>query len=130
MKFLDWGVRIVAAAILFQTLYFKFLGAEESVFIFSELGVEPLGRYVAAVAELAAAVMLLIPRSAWIGALLGMGVMSGAILSHVFVLGIAVQGDGGLLFGLALVVFAACGVALVTRRSEVPVLRRPKNPGP
>ena len=98
-------LRLVVAAILAQTLYFKFTGAPESVYIFQTLGIEPWGRLASGVAELVAAVLLLLPRTAVWGALLSLGIISGAILSHLSILGIEVQGDGGLLFGLAVAVF-------------------------
>ena len=113
------ALRLIAAAILAQTLFFKFSGAEESVWIFQQLGAEPLGRIGSGVAELVCAVLLLIPRTAWLGALGGMGVMSGAIVSHLFILGIEVKGDGGLLFMLAVVVFVCCAVTLWLRREEL-----------
>jgi hypothetical protein len=122
MKILDWIFRIVAVVILVQTLFFKFSGAEESVYIFSQLGVEPWGRYLTGSAELVTSILLLVPRTAWLGALGGIAVMAGAILSHLFVLGIEVQGDGGLLFGLAVVVLACCSAVLVMHRREVPFL--------
>lgn len=98
-------LRLVVAAILLQTLYFKFTGAPESVYIFQTLGAEPWGRLSSGVAELVAAVLLLVPRTAVWGAVLSLGIISGAILSHLTLLGIEVQGDGGLLFGLAVAVF-------------------------
>ncbi len=98
-------LRLVVAAILVQTLYFKFTGAPESVYIFQTLGIEPWGRIGSGIAELVAAVLLLLPRTAVWGAVLSLGVISGAILSHLTMLGIEVQGDGGLLFGLAVAVF-------------------------
>ncbi|OXB07983.1 DoxX family protein [Flavobacterium pectinovorum] len=107
-KKLVWFLRIVAAAILLQTLFFKFSGAEESVYIFSKLGMEPYGRIGSGIAELIAAILILIPKTTWMGALLACGIMSGAILSHLFVLGIAVENDGGLLFVLALIVLLSC----------------------
>ena len=94
----SWICRIAAAVILLQTLYFKFTGAPESVYIFTKVGFEPWGRYASGVAELFAAILLLFPRSAWAGALLAAGVMVGAIGSHLTKLGIVVQDDGGLLF--------------------------------
>src|SRR5512139_3690051 len=97
-------LRITAAAILLQTLYFKFTGAEESVYIFSTLGAEPWGRLASGVMELITAGLLLTPGTAPIGGLLALGVMSGAILSHLTVLGIEIRGDGGLLFALAMLV--------------------------
>ncbi len=119
---LDWILRIVAAVILLQTLFFKFTGAPESVYIFTKVGAEPWGRIGSGVVELVAAVMLLVPAAAWIGAGLAMGVMAGAILSHLTVLGIEVQGDGGLLFGLALLVFAASAVVLYLHRAQLPLI--------
>ena len=57
-----------------------------------------------------------------IGALLALGVISGAIVSHLTVLGIAVKGDGGLLFGLGVTVFVASASVLVIRRGQIPVV--------
>lgn len=109
-------LRLIAAAILLQTLFFKFTAAEESVYIFSTLGAEPWGRIGSGVAELVAAVLLLVPGTAPIGGLFAMGVMSGAILSHLTILGIAVRGDGGLLFALAVIVWlASAGVVWIYR---------------
>lgn len=118
----SWALQILAALILFQTLFFKFTGAEESRYIFSTLGVEPWGRYASAVFELIAVILLLHPRRAAVGALLSLGVISGAIMSHLTKLGIEVQGDGGLLFALALTVFAASAGVLVIRRTQLPVI--------
>ena len=114
----SWLLRIVAAGILGQTLLFKFTGAEESVYIFTTLGMEPWGRIGSGVAELVAAVLLLVPRTVAFGALLALGVISGAIASHLTKLGLVVRGDGGLLFGLALVVFASCAALLVIHRRQ------------
>jgi hypothetical protein len=113
------ALRLIAAAILAQTLFFKFSGAEESVWIFQQLGAEPWGRLGSGVAELICVVLLLIPSTAWLGALGGLGVISGAIVSHLFLLGIEVKGDGGLLFYLALVVFVCCAGTLWLRRGEM-----------
>ena len=113
-----WAPALVAALIMGQTLYFKFMGAPESVYIFSTLGVEPWGRLAAGASELLAVALLLTPRAQWVGAGLGLGVMLGAIGSHVAVLGIVVQDDGGLLFGLAVVVALCCAAVLYLRRRE------------
>jgi uncharacterized membrane protein YphA (DoxX/SURF4 family) len=99
------ALRLLAAAILIQTLFFKFTGAPESKFIFSTLGVEPWGRIFSGIVELVAAALLLLPATQILGALMGAGVMVGAILSHIAILGIVIQDDGGLLFSLACVVF-------------------------
>lgn len=118
----SWTLQLLVAAILFQTLFFKFTSAEESVYIFSTLGMEPWGRYGSGVAELIACVLLLIPATAAYGAMLSLGVITGAILSHLTKLGIVVQDDGGLLFGLALVVFVGSAIVLFLRRREIPVI--------
>ena len=119
---LSWALQAAAAAILLQTLFFKFTGAEESRFIFSSLGVEPWGRIASGIVELVAAALLLYPRTAAVGALLAMGVMAGAILAHLFVLGISVKDDGGLLFVLAVAVFACGALVVYLRRVELPIV--------
>jgi uncharacterized membrane protein YphA (DoxX/SURF4 family) len=119
---ISWILQLVAAAILFQTLFFKFTGAEESVYIFTTLGMEPWGRIGSGVAELIACILLLVPRTVPIGAILALGVISGAIFSHLTKLGIVVKGDGGLLFGLALIVFVASAIVLLIRRGQIPVI--------
>jgi hypothetical protein len=116
---LSWALRLIAAGILAQTLFFKFTGAEESRYIFQTVGMEPWGRYLVGTAELAAVVLLLIPRLAWLGAALGLAVIAGALFFHLTVLGIEVQNDGGLLFYLALAVFATCLGVLWLHRGEI-----------
>src|SRR6266550_9062759 len=120
--FVSWICRIVAAVILAQTLFFKFTGADESVYIFTKVGLEPWGRYGSGVAELIAAIWLLTPRFAWAGALLALGVISGALVSHLTVLGIAVKNDGGLLFRLAVTVFVTSAVTAFLHRRQIPVV--------
>lgn len=121
-KAVSWVAQLVVAGILLQTLFFKFTAAPESVYIFTTLGLEPVGRIGSGVAELIAAVLLLVPATAALGALLALGVIAGAIGSHLTVLGIEVQGDGGLLFGLAVVVFVGSLVVLWLRRAELPIV--------
>lgn len=104
---LRWLPNLIAAVILLQTLYFKFSAAPESVYIFSTIGAEPAGRIGSGVVELVAAMFLLWPAFAWVGALLALGTMCGAILTHITMLGIEVQGDGGTLFALAVIVALA-----------------------
>jgi uncharacterized membrane protein YphA (DoxX/SURF4 family) len=104
-KIITTIARFGAAAILLQTLFFKFSAAPESVYIFSTLGIEPYGRIGSGVAELIAAILLIWPSKSLIGALLSSGVMLGAILSHVLFLDVEIMNDGGLLFSLALIVF-------------------------
>jgi hypothetical protein len=119
---LSWFLQLIVAAILAQTLFFKFTGAPESIYIFATLGLEPWGRYGSGVAELIAAVLLLVPSTAAVGAALALGVISGAVVSHLTKLGIEVQGDGGLLFALALVVLVGSAVVLWLRRRELPIV--------
>lgn len=115
----SWILQLIAAVILFQTLFFKFTGAEESRYIFAKLGLEPWGRLGSGVVELIAVVLLLIPKTTTLGALLSLGVINGAIVSHVTKLGIVVKDDGGLLFALAVTVFICSAVVLVLRRREL-----------
>ena len=129
-----WICRIVAAIILLQTLFFKFTAAPESVYIFTKLGtflhtflpfvsistLEVTGRIGSGILELFAAVLLLTPRYVWAGAILAMAATGGAIASHLTFLGIEVQGDGRLLFLLAIIVFTASGVALLLHRNQIP----------
>ena len=119
---ISWLLQGIVAVILLQTLFFKFTGAEESVYIFRTLGAEPWGRIGSGLAELVVAGLLLTSRFAVVGALGALGVITGAILSHLLVLGLEVHGDGGLLFGLALTVFAASVVIVFLRRAEVPLV--------
>lgn len=116
-KILSWLLRLVAAIILLQTLFFKFTAHPQSVELFTALGVEPWGRIGTGVIELIAGILLLAPSTIFFGALLGLGLMSGAIFSHLTVIGIESHGDGGLLFTLALIVFAS-SVALVVMYME------------
>jgi hypothetical protein len=118
----SWILQLAVAGILLQTLFFKFTGAPESVYIFSTLGIEPWGRFGTGAMELVASILLLVPATTTLGAGLALGIIAGAIVSHLFVLGIEVQGDGGLLFGLAITVFVASVLILLLRRDEIPVV--------
>lgn len=122
LTIISWALRIIAAAILLQTLFFKFTAAPESVYIFTKVHAEPWGRIGSGIVELIAAILLLMPRYTWLGSLLALGVMAGALFSHLTVLGIEVQGDKGLLFALALTVFLACAINLLLHRTEIPFI--------
>lgn len=119
---LFWFARIVAALIMLQTLYFKFTGAKESIEIFTRMGMEPWGRVGTGVVELIASILILIPATVWLGAILSIGVISGAILSHLTILGIEVQGDGGYLFILAVITLICSLIALFLDRKQLPAL--------
>ncbi|MDI9365180.1 MAG: DoxX family protein [Flavobacterium sp.] len=114
----SWLLRIAAAVILLQTLYFKFTGNPESVELFTKLGVEPWGRIGTGVIELITGILLLMPATAFIGAFIGIGLMAGAILSHLTVIGIESKGDGGQLFMLAIVVLVCCLAISIIHRKE------------
>jgi hypothetical protein len=120
----SWLLQLIVAGILLQTLFFKFTGAEESVYIFTTLGAEPWGRIGSGVAELVASILLLVPATIPLGAVLSLGVMAGAIVSHLAVLGIEIKGDGGLLFGLAVTVFVLSTAILIIRRAQIPFVAR------
>ncbi len=110
---------ILAAVILLQTLFFKFSGAPESIHIFTEMGMEPWGRYGTALVELIAGVMLLSRAFSASGAFISLGVISGAIISHLFILGIEIQGDGGWIFYLAIAVFVSNLITLWFMRDQL-----------
>lgn len=124
-----WMLRLTAAVILLQTLFFKFTGAPESVYIFTKVGsgiglnfIEPWGRIGSGVMELMAAILLLWPAFSWMGSLLAIGAVSGAIVFHFTILGIEVQGDHGLLFALAWIVLITGAINLYVVRSTIPIL--------
>jgi uncharacterized membrane protein YphA (DoxX/SURF4 family) len=119
---LIWVIKLIAVIILLQTLYFKFTGASESIYIFSTLGVEPFGRIGSGIVELVASILILIPRTTLLGALLGLVTMAGAILSHLLFLGIEVQNDGGTLFVLALVTFVCCSFLVYLNKNRISTL--------
>ncbi len=114
-----WGVKIVAAAIMLQTLYFKFSAAEESVYIFTQVGIEPWGRIATGIFELVASILLLVPAASGFGALLGIGLMSGALFFHATRLGIEVKGDGGQLFIYAVIVWLCCAVVVWRKQKQL-----------
>lgn len=115
-----WICRIVAALILLQTLYYKFTGAPESVYIFTAVDMEPYGRYAIGIAELVASILILFPRTSLYGAFLALVIMLGAIGSHLFILGIEILNDGGHLFIYALIVTLSCLVLIYgyTKRTK------------
>jgi len=118
-----WVLRLLAAVILLQTLYFKFSAAPESIYIFSKLGMEPWGRIGTGILELIAGILLLIPGTTVFGALLAIGLMTGAIFFHLTKLGISVQNDGGQLFIYALFVFVSCIALVIIHRNDLTVIK-------
>lgn len=114
-----WVLKLTVAIILLQTLYFKFTAHPDSVHIFSALGVEPFGRIGLGIIELITAGLILNPRTSLVGMLLSLGIILGAIGSHLLVLGLEIEGDGGGLFTLALVVLVADLVYFAMQRLEL-----------
>lgn len=123
MKLLEWILSITAAVILLQTLYFKFSAHPDSVYIFQSVGMEPWGRLGSGVFELIASILLLLPKFRVYGAIMAMGVIAGAIYFHLTRLGVEVNGDGGLLFYMAVIVFVASLIVFVLRRKDIPFLK-------
>ncbi len=123
-KTVSWVLRIGVAILLLQTLFFKFTGAEESKYIFSALGVEPWGRIATGCLELIAAILILLPYTVIPGALLTIGLMAGAIASHIFKLGIVVQNDGGLLFVYGCIILVSAVLLLVLHKQQLTILKQ------
>ena len=119
MKYLFIFLRVLAAIIMLQTLYFKFTGHEDSVQLFSTLEMEPWGRIGTGIVELIASILLFIPGRVWIGAMLGLGTMSGAIFFHLTKIGINFREDGGALFSMAMITFVCCLITLWHQREYV-----------
>jgi uncharacterized membrane protein YphA (DoxX/SURF4 family) len=116
-------LRLIIAMILIQTLRFKFTAHPESVYIFSKIGLEPYGRIITGVFELIAGILILIPRTIWIGALLSFGLMGGAIFMHLTQLGIVVNNDSGLLFITAVVVLILSILVILENKNKIPLLK-------
>lgn len=113
------ALSIIAAIILLQTLFFKFTAHPDSVMLFTTLGVEPWGRIGLGIVELITAILLIYPRTTAIGSVLGLGIISGAIFSHLFIIGIVFNNDGGALFMLALAVFISCLIVAIMKKDEL-----------
>ncbi len=113
-------IRIIIAVILVQTLRYKFTAHLDSVYIFTKVGLEPYGRIAIGVFELIAAILILIPKTVWAGALLTLGIISGALFMHLTNLGIEINGDGGTVFYMAVVVFILSLVVLWINRKNIP----------
>lgn len=117
-----WALRLVAAVIMLQTLYFKFTGHPQSVALFTQLGMEPWGRIGTGVFELIASILILYPRTTGWGAALGLGLMSGAIFFHLTKLGIVFDGDA-VLFIYAVITFVCCLILFIKYRQQIWILR-------
>lgn len=117
-----FALRVIVAIILIQTLRFKFTGHEDSIYIFSKVGLEPYGRIGIGILELIAGILLLIPKTVWTGAILTLGIIGGAIIMHLTQLGIEVKADGGVLFITAVVTFILSAIILFFYKKDIPFL--------
>ncbi|NOT39424.1 MAG: hypothetical protein HOP13_02925 [Alphaproteobacteria bacterium] len=121
---------LYVAFVFVQSLFFKWTGSEESVFIFATLrdwsGIglfEPFGRFFIGLCELAASILLFVPRARIWGAGMALAIITGAIFFHLFTpLGVEIKGDGGLLFALACGVWLASAAILLIQRREAMAL--------
>lgn len=123
-KHIPLVLRIIVAIILIQTLRFKFSGHPDSVYIFEKVGLEPIGRIGIGILELIAGILILIPKTVWMGAVLALGILGGAIMMHLTQIGIEVGNDGGLLFFTAIITFILSGIILYMNRSEILFLKK------
>lgn len=123
-RYFPLALRLIVAIILIQTLRFKFTAHEDSVYIFSQVGLEPYGRIGIGVLELIASILLLIPKTAWMGATLTLGVIGGAIFMHLTQLGIEVNNDRGILFITAIVTFILSAVILYVYKNDIPFIKK------
>jgi len=121
-KYLPLVIRIIIAVLLIQTLFYKFTAHEDSVYIFEKAGLGDTGRIGSGIAELIAAILILIPRTIWIGATLTLGIIAGAILTHLTKIGIEVNGDGGTLFFMAIFIFILSSITLFLHRKNIPFI--------
>lgn len=121
-KYFPLLLRIIVAVILIQTLRFKFTAHPDSVYIFKTVGLEPYGRIGIGVLELISGILLLIPKTIWMGAFLTLGLLGGAIMMHLTSLGIIVNNDNGTLFYTALITFLLTLMILYIYRKDIPVI--------
>ena len=121
-KYVYLTLRVIIAIILIQTLRYKFTGHADSIFIFTEVGLEPYGRIGIGIIELIAAILILVPKTIWLGSGLTIGVLSGAIFCHLTKIGIEVNGDGGVLFYMGLATFLLSSIVLWYDRKSIPII--------
>jgi uncharacterized membrane protein YphA (DoxX/SURF4 family) len=122
-KYLSLVLRLIVAVILIQTLRFKFTAHPDSVYIFEKVGLEPIGRISIGILELIAGILLLIPKTIWIGATLTLGIIGGAIFMHLTQLGININNDGGVLFITAIITFLLAAIILFIHIKGIPFIK-------
>lgn len=122
-KYFPLLLRITVAIILIQTLRFKFTSHPDSVYIFTKVNMEPTGRLGIGILELIASILLLIPKTIWIGAMLTICIIGGAIIMHLTQIGIEVNNDGGILFITAIITFVLAAIILYLYRNTIPLFK-------
>lgn len=127
-KALFWALRLIVVIILMQSLFYKFSGAEESVYVFSKIGLEPVGRITVGIIELLACIFLIINRTALLGSILGLIMMGGALAFHFTKLGFVVQDDSGQLFIYACIAFLSCVFLLIRSGIQLKFNKSINNP--
>ena len=119
-------LKVIAAIIMLQTLFYKFPGAQESIDLFTKIAGknEAYMRIGTGILELIASILLFVPKSTWLGALLTIGLMGGAIMSHLTILGIEHNNDGGLLFISAIITLISGIVVLLSEKENIPFFEK------
>ncbi|MCY4523506.1 MAG: DoxX family protein [Halobacteriovoraceae bacterium] len=117
-----WIFQIIAAVILVPVGMMKFANGETDIYIFTQLGMEPFGRYLIGVLEILSGILLLSRNLSACGGVLGIGVMCGAILAHVSALGFEVMEDGGMHIWILLIVSLSCLVVVFLRKKQLPLI--------
>lgn len=123
-KYFPFALKFIAAILMLQTLFFKFTGVQESIELFTNLAGEneAILRIGTGFLELIASVLLFIPKKTWLGAVLTVGLMGGAIMGHLTLLGIEHNKDGGRLFICALITFISGAILLLLNRKNIPLI--------
>ena len=83
---------------------------------------EPWGRIGIGVLELIASILLFLPKKIWMGAGLATGLMAGAVMMHLTMIGIEVKGDGGALFYTAIATLILSLMILWGKKKDTPFL--------
>ena len=117
---------IIAAVILLQTLYFKFTAHPQSIRLFTSIGAyihwygaNPYMRIGTGVMELIAGILLLVPSVRFLGALMSLGVISGAIATHLLIPTVGVNfGGDPWLFIMAVIVFVCSFILLIIHKDQ------------
>ncbi|MEH6704884.1 MAG: DoxX family protein [Galbibacter orientalis] len=115
---------LIAAILLLQSLYYKFTAHPDSIKLFTELGAEPVGRIGLGCIELVTGILLIYRKTSHLGALIGVGLMIGAIISHLAVVGINFNNDGGTLFSLACIILICCVTVLIVKDAKIPFIAK------